>query len=125
MGSFLDKAMNDPGRNKEPDPNAEYIYNSTMVWPVGGKFMDGHTTVKKGRIVIKVRKDKNERLFFEFKDEPGVSYSTNYGWSFVLNTPENAMLYKEYLDRCAEIDRLGNINKHLFKKRLITLDNTR
>lgn len=129
MGSYWDAALNDPGRNKDPDPDAEYIYNSPMAWttetrPDGSLRCGTEIKVEPCRIAVKVRKVEHERLFFEFKDEPGVLYTTNYGWSFILNTPENAEAFREYdvlRDRIAIMERQA---KRMFKN-LITLDNTK
>lgn len=76
--------------NKEAEKGVEYIYNHSMAW----KPNEGFTSfdVKKGSIVINVVKQENNSFEFEFKDNPGEIYRTNYGWSFVKKSEENKSL---------------------------------
>lgn len=76
-----------------PDPSTQYVYTLDEAWPCAG----GVVKTVPDRLVHKVqlRPDSNF-LHFEFVDEPGTTYSTGYGWAFLLAVPEELARYETY-----------------------------
>lgn len=85
-------------RGKAPDEDAVYIYNHYLAWRKNAPFFQQQTDVVSGkRRAHKVKVGEQDVGYeFEFIDEPGVTYTTNYAWSFVLDTPDNAAKLEQY-----------------------------
>lgn len=108
---FLDSLIT---KTESVPNNGEYIYNLDMVWKPGCL---KNIPVSPGIIVINVKKLENNSFTFNIKaDDTNTLYCTNYGWSFIENTPDNILLYNELLRIDKEIQSLTiqreeNINR--------------
>lgn len=106
-GGVLDQLVK---RGKDPDPGATYIYNHFHAWRSDLPFMDSRVTVERFRRVHKVsRGERGVGYAFEFVDEPGVPYRTNYGWAFVLDTPENKETLETHLQLRRAIEGIERV----------------
>lgn len=101
---------------KEPDFEKIYIYNHNILWEDKSPFT--HTNVTSGFLVknVVLKKDIDGfKLGYNFKLVEGddTIYHCNYGWAFVLNTPENVeklerikVLHKERKEIQKQISQL-------------------
>ncbi len=93
-------------KGKDPDYNAIYIYAHHHAWLKDVSFFDSCIDIKEGkRRVTKVRRGDRVGFEFEFVDEPDVVYTTNYGWSFILDTPDNVEAYSDYQESWKKIKK--------------------
>lgn len=93
-------------------PNdGEYIYNMNMVWSLNSWTSE---RVSPGIIVTNVKKLPNNSFTFNIKGNTQTLYQTNYGWTFIENTPDNIVKYKEYLRVKSVISTLQLENDILF-----------
>lgn len=82
--------------NIAPDTEAKYIYDHDMAWPLDRTLTPecGHVTVKPETPVELVRKREDRSFHFKLVGDP-IEYTTNYGWAFILVTPENVAVFEE------------------------------
>lgn len=74
---------------EEPDYSCVYIYHSDTAFRADKSLMEASVDVKKDE--RRVHKVKRGRVGYdyEFVDEPGIPYHSNYPWAFVPDMPEN------------------------------------
>jgi len=89
-----------------PDPTAEYIYDHYMAW----KFGDGSITGTQGMIATNVSLNDG-RFTFYLKGHDLQEFDTQYGWSFILNTPKNMKRYK----KMKEMGRLRDFTQQKYE----------
>lgn len=98
--------------NTTHTPNdGEYIYNMNLVWSLNSWTSE---RVSPGIIVTNVKKLPNNSFTFNIKGNTQTLYRTNYGWSFIENTPDNIAKYNEYLRVKSVISTLQLENDVLF-----------
>ncbi len=95
--------------NGKPNPNMEYVYCLDIIWRPDRL---GHSTIKKGSIMVDVIQLDNKSYEFTSK-ENGERFRTNYAWALVENTPENIKLYNEY--------EIENMNLKIFQEKVKSL----
>lgn len=104
---------------KEPDPDQVYIYNHHHVWRKDAPFFERCVEAEPGRErAIKVRRGaRGVGYEFELAGEPGVVYTSNYGWSLVPDTPNNVLASKVYREMQSTVralqERCGELLKNI------------
>lgn len=89
--------------NRPPAEDRQYVYNHYMAWLVGDTSI-GHVVVQPGTEVTWVVQQPNKSYHFQLKGDDR-KFCTSYGWSLVLNTPNNLTLLADVdlLDTLSEI----------------------
>ena len=97
-------------RNKDPDPNAEYLYDLDTVWL--SKSGTPYNIKPREFIAVNVRRAGVCEYVFNFKHKSAnIEYTCAYGWAFVLNTPEN-LAKLAHADALKEQADTGRANYH-------------
>ena len=85
------------GDNNKPKEGVEYLFVSSIVWPIDWDIGEPYSyPIKKGSVVTDIVKQDDRSLHFTIK-ETGERRKCNYGWAFIEGTPENKKRYEEFL----------------------------
>lgn len=97
-------------KNAAPVSGVKYIYAHNKVWkanPEPSEYFDSLPIERYRHVAKNVVKINNNSFEFDLPSYGGERYRSNYGWSLVVNTPDNIAKvyeYEEAVENCRKCD---------------------